>query len=127
MCHGGAPHEAQFCIYPSTGFNVCDKSRMDISKMPHISMPCQMLAVPGPVMIWKWLLSYCASQAHMWISPLNTKSISLISLLVLVNQTMPRHQTLLFPTELTDLGEYEWRDIKAHQSSSSPRYQLSHV
>ena len=48
---------------------------------------------------------YCAGQAHMRISLLNIKSISLLSLLVFVKQTLRRHQTLLFPAELTDLGE----------------------
>lgn len=91
-------------------------------------MPCQRLAVPGPVMIWKWLLLYCASQAHMWISLLNTKSISLLLLLVFVKQTLPRHQTLLFPTELTDLGEPKRGETsKLRRVGSSPRYQLTQV
>lgn len=98
VCNGGAPREAQFCIYQSP------LASMSVTRVEWVpargrtfSMPCQSLAALGPVMIWKWLPSY-ASQAHMWISPLNTKSISLLSLLVLVNQTLRREQALQFLT-----------------------------
>lgn len=106
MCNGGAPREAQFCIYRSP---LASKSVTRVEWVPArgwaFSMPCQSLAVLGPVMIWKWLPSYCASQAHMWISLLNTKSICLLSLLVLVNQTLCREQALWFPTMQIYFGE----------------------
>ena len=79
MCNGGAQCEAQFYIYPSPLASM-SVTRVEWvpARRPTFLMPCQRLAVPGPVMIWKWLLSYYAGQAHMWISPLNTKSISLL-------------------------------------------------
>lgn len=114
MCNGGAQREAQFYIYPSPPASM-SVTRVEWvpARHPTFLMPCQRLAVPGPVMIWKWLLSYYTGQAHMRISPLNTKSISLLSLLVLIKQTLTRHQTLQFPTELTEESLREER----HQSS----------
>lgn len=114
VCNGGSTAWGPVLyLSKSTGVNVCDMSRIGTRKTPCISMPCQRLAVPDPVEMAPF---YCAGQAHMWISLLNTKSISLLSLLVFVKQTLPRHQTLLFPTELFDLGEPKRRDIKAQES-----------
>ena len=125
VCNGGAPREAQFCIYPSP------LASMSVTRVEWVpargrtfSMPCQSLAVLGPVMIWKWLPSYCASQAHMWISPLNTKSISLLSLSVLVNQTLRREQALWFPTPEANLGEPKRGE---HRVRSPWRYHWSQV
>lgn len=88
VCHRRAWRETQFCMYLSL---LTSMSMTRVEWVPArvltFTMPCQSLAVPGSMMIWKWLPSYCASQAHVWIILWNTKSIFLLSLLVLVNQT----------------------------------------
>lgn len=115
-----------FVLSKSTGVNVCDMSRIGTRKTPYIF---HALSKAG----CSWSCGemapfYCAGQAHMWISLLNTKSISLLSLLVFAKQTLPRHQTLLFPTELTDLGEPKRGETsKLRRVGSSPRYQLTQV
>lgn len=77
VCNGGAPREAEFCIYPSQLASMSvTRGEWVPARGPTFSMPCQSLPVPGPVMIWKWLPSYCARPVHMRISPLNTESSS---------------------------------------------------
>lgn len=93
-------------------------SRIGTSKTPYIFHALSQAGCSWSCDDMEMARFYCAGQAHMRISLLNIKSISLLSLLVFVKQTLPRHQTLLFPAELTDLGEPK-------RVGSSPRYQLT--
>lgn len=82
------------CLSKATCFDGRDKSRMGTSKRPHIF---DALPKPGSDNM-EMAPSYCASQAHRRIRPLHTKSVSLLSLLVLVYRALTREQTPLFPT-----------------------------
>lgn len=81
------------CLSKATGFVVCDKSRMGTSKRLHIF---DALSKPGSDNM-EMAPFYRASQAHRWIRPLHAKSVSLLSLLVLVNWTLTREQMPVFP------------------------------
>lgn len=74
-CIGRAPWEARVCVCPSPPPSM-SMTRVEWvpARGPTCSMPCQSLAV----IKWKWLLSHCASQAHMRVSSLNTKAMSFI-------------------------------------------------
>lgn len=129
VCNGEAPCEAWFCVYPSLlASTSVTRVEWVPARGPTFSMPCQSLAVPRPLMIWKWFPSYCTSQAHMRSSPLNTNFISVLSLLVLVSQTLTREQTLLFPSKETDLGELKSGQTSKFMRVRSPsRYQLIQI